>query len=107
MDKDFLELITEVLLPERLGGALQKNERYIAAINEENRLFESLENSLDEEQKKMLMDYFDAACTTKACMEGAAYRQGMKDLLSLFRSLSVESEFGAAGQYPETREKQG
>ena len=92
MDKDFLELITEVLLPERLGDALQKNERYQAAISEENRLFELLENSLNEKQNKILMEYFDAVCTTKACVEDFIYRQGMKDLLSLFKSLSVECE---------------
>ncbi len=90
MDKDFLELITEVLLPERLGEVLQKNERYNAAIDKENRLVEQLENRLNEEQKEIFMKYFDAASATEACVEVIAYRQGMKDLLSLFRSLSVE-----------------
>ncbi len=99
MNKDFLEQITEVLLPERLGDVLQDNERYQAAIGEENRLFGLFENSLNEAQKEILMDYFDAASDTEACVGDLAYRQGMKDLLSLFRSLSAGCEARSAEQH--------
>ena len=97
MNKDFLELITELLMPERVGDAIQKDERYKAAITEERRLFELLENSLNEEQREALMAYFNAASDTAACMESFVYKQGMKDLLSLFRSLSVDNE----SEFPE------
>ena len=105
MNKDFLEQITEVLLPERLGDVLQGNERYQAAISEENRIFGLLENCLDEAQKEILMDYFDAASDTEACVGDLAYRQDMKDLLSMFRSLSAGCEPEPDKRHSEIRGK--
>ena len=91
MNKDFLEQITELLMPERVIEALQKDAQYQAVVTEERRLFEMLESSLNEEQKEALTAYYNAASDTFSCMESFAYKQGMKDLLSLFRSLSVDS----------------
>ena len=105
MIKDFLEQITEVLLPERLGDVLQDNERYQAAISEENRLFGLLENSLNKAQKEILMEYFDAASDTEACVGDLAYRQGMKELLSLFRALSAGCGSEPAEQHLKNGEK--
>ena len=88
MEGDFLELITEFLMSERLGAELRKDTSYKAAIDEERRLYEILEESLNEEQQSLLKSYFDAANTTSSITESLVYKMGMKDLLSLFRSLS-------------------
>lgn len=85
-------MITEVLMAERLGEELEKDAPYKAAIAEEQRLYEILEDSLDEEQQNMLKNYFDAANTTSSIKESLVYKMGMKDLLSLFRSLSPTDE---------------
>lgn len=92
MSGDFLEMITEVLLPERLGKKLEKNLQYKTAISEEQRLYELLESSLNEEQQNILKDYFDATNETSSILQNLVYKQGMKDLLSLFHSLSSEGE---------------
>lgn len=92
MEGDFLELITEFLMSERLGAELGKDASYKAAINEEQRLYEILEGSLNEEQQNLLKSYFDAANTTSSITESLVYKMGMKDLLSLFRSLSDDGE---------------
>lgn len=92
MTNDFLDTITELLLTERLGEELQKSKQYKAAIAEEKRLYELLNNSLNEEQQNMLKDYFDSANTTSSLVESFVYKQGMRDLLSLLKSLSVDGE---------------
>lgn len=92
MSEDFLEMITEVLLSERLGKGLEKDARYKAAISEEERLYKLLDNSLNEEQQNMLKNYFDATNSRESIVESFVYKQGMKDLLSLFRSLTPEGE---------------
>ncbi len=92
MTNDFLDMITELLLAERLGEELQKDKQYKAAISEEERIYELLNNTLNEEQQTMLKSYFDAANTTSSLIESFVYKQGMKDLLSLFRSLSGDGE---------------
>lgn len=92
MEGDFLESITGFLMAERLGAELGKDAAYKAAINEEQRLYELLEASLNEEQQNMLKSYFDAVNTTSSIKESLVYKMGMKDLLSLFRSLSPMDE---------------
>lgn len=92
MNDNFLEAITEELLSDRLGKELQKDEQYRAAIAEEERLFNLLNSSLNKEQQKTLKEYFDAASATESNIERLAYKHGMKDLLSLFRSLSADNE---------------
>ena len=93
MTGDFLDLIIELILSERLGEELQKDTQYKAAIAEEHRLYELLDSSLDEEQQNILKDYFNAVNATLSIVEGLTYKQGMKDLLSLFRSLSDCDEY--------------
>lgn len=88
MTNDFLDMITELFLAERLGEELQKDKRYKTAIAEEERLYELLNSNLDEKQQDTLKEYFDASNVTSSLTESFAYKQGMKDLLSLFRSLS-------------------
>lgn len=92
MTGDFLEMITEVLLSERLGEELEKDAQYKAAIKEEARIYELLNSSLNEEQQNMLKDYFDASSSRESIIENFIYKQGMKDLLSLFTSLSSDGE---------------
>lgn len=92
MANDFLDTITELLLAERLGEELQKDKQYKAAIAEEERLYEQLNSSLNEKQQNMLKDYFDASNTTSSQVESFVYKQGMKDLLSLFKSLADDGE---------------
>lgn len=53
-----MEMITEVLMAERLGEELEKDASYKAAIAEEQRLYETLEDSLDKEQQNMLKSEF-------------------------------------------------
>lgn len=88
MDEDFLEIITGFLMSERLRAELEKDAPYKTAIAEEQRLYEILEGNLNEEQQDMLKNYFDAANTTASIIESIVYKLGMKDLLSLFKSLS-------------------
>lgn len=88
MAGDFLEMITEILLSERLGEELEKNTQYKAAIAKEEALYESLSSCLSEEQQAILKNYFDAANATSYLVESIIYRLGMRDLLSLLRSLS-------------------
>lgn len=92
MSGDFLEIITEVLLSERLGDELEKDAKYKAAISEEKRIYELLDSSLNKEQQNMLKDYFDATSSRESIVESFVYKQGIKDLLSLFRSLSPDGE---------------
>jgi hypothetical protein len=92
MAKDFLEMITEVIVAERLGDELKKDVQYKAAIAEEQRLYEILDASLNEEQQAILKNYFDACSGRESIVENTVYRLGMKDLLSLFRSLSPMDE---------------
>lgn len=89
---DFLDMIIELILSERLGEELQKDMQYKAAITEEHRLYELLDSRLDEEQHNILKDYFDAVNARATRVESLVYKQGMKDLLSLFRSLSPDGE---------------
>ena len=62
LKKEYVEYENKslVLLSERLGKGLEKDARYKAAISEEERLYELLDNSLNEEQQNMLKNYFDA-----------------------------------------------
>lgn len=92
MTGDFLDMIIELILSERLGEGLQKDMQYKAAITEEHRLYELLDSRLDEEQHNILKDYFDAVNARATRVESLVYKQGMKDLLSLFRSLSPDGE---------------
>lgn len=92
MVDNFLETIIEDLLPDRLGAELENDEQYKTTMREEERLFNLLNSTLNEEQQKTLKEYFDAVSTTESCVERLAYKQGMKDLLSLFRSLTIDSE---------------
>ena len=92
MAKDFLEMITEVIVAERLGDELKKDVQYKAAIAEEQRLYEILDASLNEEQQAILKDYFDTCGSRETIVENAIYKLGMKDLLSLFRSLAPMDE---------------
>ena len=66
-----------------------------------------LESSLNEEQNGIPMDYFNATSDTVARRDIPSYRQGMKDLLSLFRSLSLDDESEILKQCLEISEKHG
>lgn len=89
MSGDFMEMILEVVLPERLSNELQKDKQYNAAIAEEERLYELLNSTLTEEKQVMLKDYFFATKTTSAKIERIAYAQGMRDFLSIFNYLGI------------------
>ena len=92
MQGDFLEMITEVLMSERLGAELEKDAQYKEAFAKEQRLYELLDASLNEEQQAILKDYFDTCGSRETIVENAIYKLGMKDLLSLFRSLAPMDE---------------
>ena len=92
MAEDFLGMVTEVLMSERIGEELEKNIQYKEAIAKAEELYESLNSRLSGEQQDILKNYFDAASATSSIVESAIYRLGMKDLLSLFRSLTQDGE---------------
>lgn len=92
MAEDFLGMVTEVLMSERIGEELEKNIQYKEAIAKAEELYESLNSCLNREQQDILKNYFDAASATSSIVESAIYRLGMKDLLSLFRSLTQDGE---------------
>ncbi len=92
MEENFLEMITQDALTERIGKQLEKNPQYNAAIAEEARIYELLSSGLNEEQKNMLKEYFEVSCSRESIIENFVYKQGMKDLFSFLRSLSPEGE---------------
>lgn len=92
MAKDFLEMVTELLLPEQLGEELGKDTAYKKTLSEEKRLYEQLEGSLNKEQQIILKDYFFIVNERISIIESLVYKKGMKDLLSLFKSLSTDVE---------------
>ena len=92
MTEDFLEMVTEVLMSERIGKELEKNIQYKEAIAKAEELYEALNSRLNGEQQDILKNYFDAASATLSIVESAIYRLGMKDLLSLFKSLTQDEE---------------
>ena len=92
MAEDFLGIVTEVLMSERIGEELEKNIQYKEAIAKAEELYEALNSRLNGEQQDILKNYFDAASATSSIVESAIYRLGMKDLLSLFKSLTQDEE---------------
>lgn len=76
MADDFLEMITQDALSERLGKLLEKNPPYNAAIAEEARIYELLNSSLNEEQKNMLKEYFEVSSSRESIIESLCTNRG-------------------------------
>lgn len=87
MDKQVLEIIMENLMNERLDDIVGSSEKYKQAEQEVDRVMNSLENMLDQEQQNILDSYLCAENHRSAVYAEISYRQGMKDLLSLLVAL--------------------
>lgn len=87
MNNEVLELITQLLTEIRLEGIVQKNAEYRQAVREEMELYERFAGNLSEGQREEF-EKFLVASNESALISGKLfYQQGMKDLLSLLRSL--------------------
>ena len=71
MAEDFLEMVTEVLMSERIGEELEKNIQYRKAIAKAEELYETLNSRLNGEQQDILKNYFDATIATSSIVESA------------------------------------
>ncbi len=87
MEKEVLDIITEILTNERLDGIAFQNEEYMHAEEETGRRQDLLEEMLNEEQYKVFENYLTAENHRTAVYAALSYKQGMKDLTALLVSL--------------------
>lgn len=87
MEKEVLDIITEILTNERLDGIAFQNEEYMQAEEETGRKQELLEEMLSEEQRKVFEEYLSSENHRMAVYTALSYKQGMKDLTALLVSL--------------------
>lgn len=88
MEESVLERITQILTEGRINEALHQSNKYKEAKREEEKLYEQLISDLNDEQKKRLDEFICSTTQAAAIWEKFSYQQGMKDLFSLFKSLS-------------------
>lgn len=87
MEKEVLDIITEILTNERLDGIAFQNEEYMQAEEETGRKHDLLEEMLNEEQYKVFEEYLTAENHRTAVYAVLSYKQGMRDLTALLVSL--------------------
>lgn len=80
MKEDFWEEF-DTCFTEHLGKILNRNDEYKKAVEQERRLFDHFRDSLTDEQKSQLDEYYYAICDSVSLAEKIAYRHGAKDLM--------------------------
>lgn len=75
-------------MEDRISEALNQNEEYQRAKQEEDRLYDVLINDLTDMQKQQFEDFIERTTWVAALWRKCAYQQGMKDFLSLLKELS-------------------
>ena len=73
-------------ITERLGRIYNNHEEYKKSIQNEQEIFEKLQESLTEKQLKIAVEYHTAANATISICERLAYRQGMRDFAAILYS---------------------
>lgn len=87
MEKEVLDIITEILTNERLDSIAFQNEEYMQAEDETDRKQALLEEMLSEEQRKVFEEFVSSENHRMAVYTALSYKQGMKDLTALLASL--------------------
>lgn len=84
---DLIEILVQ-FRAEHMSDILEQDEEYRAARLHEKKIHDQFEKTLTSEQVKMFDNFISATTETNANVERVFYQQGMKDLSSLFKSLS-------------------
>lgn len=73
-------------IAERLENSYAHSEEYKISLKKEHELFTQLQQILNEEQLKIVIEYQTAISSTTGICEKLAYQQGMRDLISILYS---------------------
>lgn len=87
MEYEVLEILIQSLTEDRMNRIIDKDEEYQAALTREREVHDSLESMLSKEQRELFNEFISAASETGANIERINYRQGMKDMFALLKSL--------------------
>lgn len=82
MEKGILEAFQTNIM-ERLGESYSQNSSYKVALGKEKDLSGRLRDTLTEEQMSIVEEYHTAISATMDICELLAYRQGMRDIVTL------------------------
>lgn len=84
-NEDNVELFS-LSVTERLENRYAHSEEYKISLKRERELFTQLQQILNEEQLKIVIEYQTAVSSTTGICEKLAYQQGMRDLISILYS---------------------
>lgn len=87
MKDEVLELVTQQLTEIRLHDIVHADQEYTQAEQKETERYEHFLESLTECQREEFENFLVAVNESAFISEKLSYQQGMKDLLSLLRSL--------------------
>lgn len=87
-DFDFMEQLLNPFAVNRLAEVYTNDEEYQNQLKKEDIIYQKLSKELKDEQAEELKQYFMATSATAMRREALAYKQGMKDLFALLKTLS-------------------
>ena len=82
MDTSFFHDMLHIII-ERLGLFYNRDAEYTQALKEETELSKQLEEVLPEDTMQLFKEYQNTVYKTWGICEMIAYRQGMRDIMSL------------------------
>lgn len=82
-----IDVIVKNCMNERLDHIVMQNKDYLSTTEQSDKALDRLCEVLKPEQQLLLDDYIVANNKTSALYASCAYRQGMKDIVSLMDSL--------------------
>lgn len=85
---DFMEQLLNPFIVDRLAEVYANDSEYQKRLKEEDLIYQKLLDEVTETQAEELEQYFIATSSTAARKETLTYIQGMKDLLTLLKTLS-------------------
>lgn len=85
--QSILNILVEHCTNERLDHIIMQNKDYQLASGQSDKFLEKLCEIMNVEQQLLLNDYIVANNKSSALYASCAYRQGMKDIVSLMDSL--------------------
>lgn len=86
LEKNVWEFIAPYLA-NKPGRNYTQNKEYKESVKKADMIFEKLDDSLNEQQAKLLEEYFCANNATVAIVERLVYQQGMRDMFVLLTSI--------------------
>ena len=92
MNDEVLELVIQQLTEIRLNDIIQKNAKYRQAVQAEIELYERFIENLSDWQREEFEKYWIASSESELIREKLSYKQGMKDLMALLRSLGSDGD---------------